>query len=204
MKTFLIDPEGLSISPFNWDTNIATLQTVLAVPALDFVRINAENDRVALNDRGKIDGYVHGHFTITGYPQPLAGRACIFGVDERGEDRDVTVTLEWLKENVTFLGLFLSGVDRVVQEHAVGVSIRAHPSQELNDETLRSIDWTLRRCEEASIFSTKMYLPCGIPAVALLKTRDPRPYFMCQGCADHNLKNRGPVQVLARSVKAAI
>ncbi len=48
-----------------------------------------------------------------------------------------------------------------------------------------------KTCEEASIFSREKYIPCGKPAMALVKNRDPKPYFMCEGCADHNVRNRG-------------
>lgn len=41
------------------------------------------------------------------------------------------------------------------------------------------------------LFSRERYIPCGQPAVALVKNRDPNPYFMCMGCADHNVRNRG-------------
>lgn len=48
-----------------------------------------------------------------------------------------------------------------------------------------------KTCEEASVMSMKFYIPCGKPAVALVKNRDPKPYYMCEGCADHNVRNRG-------------
>ena len=49
------------------------------------------------------------------------------------------------------------------------------------------------KCEEASMFSSNRYIPCGLPAVALVKNRDPKPYFMCEGCAYHNVRNRGAI-----------
>ena len=48
-----------------------------------------------------------------------------------------------------------------------------------------------RTCEEASMLSVRMYIPCGKPATFLVKNRDPKPYFMCEACADHNVRNRG-------------
>ena len=59
------------------------------------------------------------------------------------------------------------------------------------------VDFDGKTCEEASIFSRERYIPCGQPAVALVKNRDPKPYFMCEGCADHNVRNRGAT-ILAR------
>lgn len=46
------------------------------------------------------------------------------------------------------------------------------------------------KCQEASPF-TSIYIPCGRPAVAVVKNRDPDAYLMCAFCADHNVKNRG-------------
>jgi len=45
-------------------------------------------------------------------------------------------------------------------------------------------------CQEAHPLSNKFYIPCGKPAVAIVKNRDPKPYYMCEGCADHNVRNR--------------
>ena len=48
------------------------------------------------------------------------------------------------------------------------------------------------RCQEASIFSQSAYIACNAPAVAIVyHARDRRGYYMCLGCAHHNIKNRG-------------
>lgn len=48
------------------------------------------------------------------------------------------------------------------------------------------------RCQEASIFSRENYIACGQPAVAIVyHPKEHRGYYMCLGCADHNLHNRG-------------
>jgi hypothetical protein len=47
-------------------------------------------------------------------------------------------------------------------------------------------------CQEASMFSGNMYVPCGQPASTIVyHERDRRGYYMCSGCADHNVRNRG-------------
>lgn len=48
-----------------------------------------------------------------------------------------------------------------------------------------------KTCQEASVLSVRSYIPCGAPAVALVKNRDPKPYYMCEMCASHNVANRG-------------
>ncbi len=50
------------------------------------------------------------------------------------------------------------------------------------------------RCEETSMFYSP--LPCFAPAEFVVKNSDPKPYNMCAGCADHNVKNRGAHYVL--------
>lgn len=46
-------------------------------------------------------------------------------------------------------------------------------------------------CEEASLWSREFYIPCNEPAKYMVKNRDPKPYRMCDMCADHNVRNRG-------------
>ncbi len=47
-------------------------------------------------------------------------------------------------------------------------------------------------CQEASPLSNHFYIPCSKPAVAIIyHERDKRGYFMCAGCASHNVYNRG-------------
>lgn len=53
-------------------------------------------------------------------------------------------------------------------------------------------------CEEASILSTTTYIPCGKPARYMISNGDPKLYFMCDACADHNVRNRG-ARVVVRS-----
>lgn len=46
-------------------------------------------------------------------------------------------------------------------------------------------------CQEASPLSVNSYIPCAKPAVAIIyHRRDGRGYYMCDGCADHNIRNR--------------
>jgi hypothetical protein len=48
------------------------------------------------------------------------------------------------------------------------------------------------RCQEASMYSRGFYIPCGQPAVAVVRhDKDRRSYYMCAPCADHNVRNRG-------------
>lgn len=55
-------------------------------------------------------------------------------------------------------------------------------------------------CQEASMFSRGVYLPCGAPgAAAVWHAKDRRVYVMCGPCTDHNVHNRGGVLVAKRA-----
>lgn len=45
-------------------------------------------------------------------------------------------------------------------------------------------------CEEAIPLSRETYIPCGRPAVAVVKFESEGPYNMCAPCAGHNVSNR--------------
>lgn len=48
------------------------------------------------------------------------------------------------------------------------------------------------KCQEASILSGSYYIACGRPAKAIVRhDKDRRSYYMCEMCADHNVRNRG-------------
>lgn len=55
------------------------------------------------------------------------------------------------------------------------------------------------RCQEASRFSCKTYIPCSQPAVSIIDNGDSRPYYMCGPCANHNVKNRRAKVLLINS-----
>lgn len=55
-------------------------------------------------------------------------------------------------------------------------------------------------CEEAIMFPSDTYIPCGQPANKLVfHRRDAATYHMCEGCADHNIRNRGGLEVTYES-----
>lgn len=59
---------------------------------------------------------------------------------------------------------------------------------------MNAVNFKDKTCQEASILSYEKYIPCGQPALALVwHNGDAKAYFMCVGCADHNVRNRGVV-----------
>lgn len=53
------------------------------------------------------------------------------------------------------------------------------------------------RCEEASLLSGAVYIPCNALAVAIVgwKGRSDTPIRMCEQCEWHNIRNRGGYRV---------
>jgi hypothetical protein len=48
------------------------------------------------------------------------------------------------------------------------------------------------RCQEASHLSRQSYIACRAPATHVIwHDKDRRGYYMCDACADHNVRNRG-------------
>jgi len=61
------------------------------------------------------------------------------------------------------------------------------------------INWPSLKCEEASMFSRETFIPCGDRATSIVwHNKDKRAYAMCFGCADHNVKNRGGIELAAK------
>jgi hypothetical protein len=51
-------------------------------------------------------------------------------------------------------------------------------------------------CQEAAPISSERYVACGnVTKKLVLSERGTRLYFMCDGCADHNVRNRGAILV---------
>ena len=49
-------------------------------------------------------------------------------------------------------------------------------------------------CQEASAASITRYIPCSRPAAVIIDNGDTHPYWMCEACAGHNVRNRGAVE----------
>lgn len=51
-------------------------------------------------------------------------------------------------------------------------------------------------CEDSSNFVNGMHWTCGRPAMkSVYHERDNKSYAMCDMCADHNIRNRGGLEV---------
>lgn len=59
-------------------------------------------------------------------------------------------------------------------------------------------------CQEASLLSGKMYIPCGAPATYVMHSeKDRRHYYMCERCAITNQRRGMTVVHMATGDKVA-
>ncbi len=58
-------------------------------------------------------------------------------------------------------------------------------------------------CQEASMLSRETYIPCGRPSAAVIfHQHDGRNvYVMCAACADHNIRHRSGIELVAKKEK---
>ena len=103
MNAYLIDPFNYTINPVEYDGDFKSIYQLIDCDTFDCTRFNQHGDGVFVDDEGLISGKEQAFFVIQGYPNPLAGKGLVLGCDmDTGESKDPHVTLEWLRENVTF------------------------------------------------------------------------------------------------------
>jgi len=63
----------------------------------------SDHDSIYCDDEGLIKGPVYQFFGVRGYPQPLAGRGLVVGIDDDGNDEAPRLTLEEVKARTYFI-----------------------------------------------------------------------------------------------------
>jgi hypothetical protein len=58
---------------------------------------------VFVDDEGLVNGQHQHFFVVDGYPQPLAGKGLVLGVDQEGDSVTPSVSLEQMRKMVTFV-----------------------------------------------------------------------------------------------------
>lgn len=102
MKAFLIDPTEQSIKEVDCGKSIDDIYKLIDADCFTSVRIDRKN-YVYVDDNGLIcTPPKEDFFTLSNYPQPLAGKGLVLGCDFDGETIGATVTMEYLLLNVRF------------------------------------------------------------------------------------------------------
>lgn len=105
-KAYLIDPFEMKISGVTYNGDYKTIYKWLDTPyntvsAFDVVYLNDKDDCVYVDDEGLLCDPSH-FFILKGYPQPLAGKGLVLGTNGEGDSVSPKITLEELREMVTF------------------------------------------------------------------------------------------------------
>lgn len=114
MKAFLIDPEKKEISAVEFDGHLLSLKELIhaeTITAIDIysshplprnAKIPFPTNTIYIDDDALLHATPKHFFIIRGYPQPLAGKGLVVGMDAEGNDVEPTLTLGWLKENISW------------------------------------------------------------------------------------------------------
>ena len=104
MKALLINPFDMTITEVEYDGNYQSIYKLISpegseVRAFDAVRISAE-DTIWVDDEGLLKQ--NNFFEHTDYPQPMAGLGLVLGTTEDGDSTSPTLTLDQLKDNISW------------------------------------------------------------------------------------------------------
>lgn len=104
MKAYLIDPVQRTVEEvaFNDSRDYHQIHELIGADCYDVARINREGDGIFVDDEGLLRSGILPAFQTTLYGGPLAGRGLCLGCDPEGETREPQITLEALRDSITF------------------------------------------------------------------------------------------------------
>ena len=104
MKAYLIDPFERAITEVDYSGNYQDIYGLCGYDTFTVVTFNDQGDGVYVDDEGLFKSDQK-FFVIGSYPQPLAGRGLVLGVDDEGASVSPTVDMTWLENHVRFVEL---------------------------------------------------------------------------------------------------
>lgn len=102
MRAYLIDPFDRALIEVDYSGNFRDIYELCGYDTFAVVTFNDHGDGVYVDDEGLFKKNQR-FFTIADYPQPLAGKALVLGVDAEGGSTAPTVDMTWLEDHVRFL-----------------------------------------------------------------------------------------------------
>lgn len=101
MQALLIDPKARTITPVEYTGDYKEINAHIEADLFDVVRLYPNGDGAFVDDEGllKDPEYFWAH---RNYPQPLAGRGLLLGVDAEGESIAPGTDLDTLCGDVVF------------------------------------------------------------------------------------------------------
>jgi hypothetical protein len=100
----LIDPTNRSIMYVEYDGNYQSIYKLIDAQCFDVVRID-KGDTIFVDDEGLINGkgMRAGFFVYGNYPQPLAGKGLVLGVDDEGDSVSCANSLAFFENNISWV-----------------------------------------------------------------------------------------------------
>lgn len=117
MRAILIDTYNREVREADFDGDYRSIYKLLSTPehevgTFEAVGIN-EHERVFIDEEGLLkaddDPEIIKFFVWKGYPQPLAGNGLILGEDETGESVATQLSLDYVREHVSFPNIEMAG-----------------------------------------------------------------------------------------------
>lgn len=125
-RAILIDPEKRSIEEVQTDLAIPTMQKLIGADTLDDFGLADHGDS---KDMGWVDdgGLQRGEpihaFLLDISEYPIAGRCLVIGADQRGEECDAKIGIDFLKEHIEWLGRIVPKVKWINTDHGQSASV---------------------------------------------------------------------------------
>lgn len=101
-KAILIDPHSQTVQSVEWNGHYQHIYKLIDCECYDVARINKHGDGVFVDDEGLFKEE-QAFFLVDGYPQPLAGKGLVLGVDTEGESVEPKVTLERIADTIRWV-----------------------------------------------------------------------------------------------------
>lgn len=98
----LIDPHAQTVQSVEWNGDYKHIYQLIDCDCYDVARINKHGDGVFVDDEGLYKEN-QAFFVVDGYPQPLAGKGLILGVDAEGESVAPNVALGHIANTITWV-----------------------------------------------------------------------------------------------------
>lgn len=117
MRALLIDPFTQTVTDYDLDEGIQAIYDATSCDCITSVRLpdHAGIDNcIFVDDEGL---YREGQefFTLIGYPQPIAGRGLVVGIDREGDTISTSMPLPFMQAAVKFPSLRFTGMTEMTE-----------------------------------------------------------------------------------------
>lgn len=104
MRAYLVDPYTETVVEITYNGDYKTIYDHIDCDCFCVAGLNKEGDGVYVDDEGLLTMSERTKFFVTTlYPQALAGKGLVLGVDEEGNSTSPVISLEDFKKTVRFM-----------------------------------------------------------------------------------------------------